>query len=123
MLTESPDSQIAKDPQRRRTQDLQGGWAALALVTDLLLEPLAMGLHKGPTSQDHSIGKVTNLAAQPFLEREFALLLVNDRLGLWPGQRPAVMSCCQARRAKTDACDTLRRVAPGWWPSADPEWS
>ena len=46
-----------------------------------------MGLHKGLTSQDHSIAKVTNLAAQPFLEREFALFLINNRLGFGEVER------------------------------------
>src|ERR1700722_17871037 len=81
LLSESADAQIAEDPQRHWTEDLQGGRTALALVTDLLLQPLAMELDKVLTSQDHSITKVTNSAAQPFLGREFALFLVNDRLG------------------------------------------
>src|ERR1700744_3860591 len=37
-----------------------------------------MRFDKVPTSQDDSIA---NLAAQPFLEREFALLLLNNCLG------------------------------------------
>src|ERR1700730_6206375 len=41
-----------------------------------------MSVHKGATSQDDSIAKVANFAAQLLWEREFALLLVNDLLSL-----------------------------------------
>ena len=51
-----------------------------------------MRFHKGVTSQDHSITKVANFAAQPFLEREFALLLINNLLGLSPIKGRRVMS-------------------------------
>src|SRR5271156_6096081 len=40
-----------------------------------------MGLDKLATSQDDSISEITNLAAQPFLEREFALFLLDNCLG------------------------------------------
>src|ERR1700693_3889277 len=41
-----------------------------------------MRCHKGATSQDDSIAKVADFAAQLFLEREFAFLLLNDLLSL-----------------------------------------
>ena len=41
-----------------------------------------MRFHKGATSQDDSIAKIADFAAQLFLEREFAFLLLNDLLSL-----------------------------------------
>src|ERR1700722_14255908 len=41
-----------------------------------------MRCHKDATSQDDSIAKVADFAAQLFLEREFAFLLLNDLLSL-----------------------------------------
>ena len=39
-----------------------------------------MRFHKGVASQDDAVAKVSNSAAQPLLEREFALLQLNDLL-------------------------------------------
>ena len=72
-----------------------------------------MGLDKLPTSQDHSIGKVTDLAAQPFLEREFALLLVNDRFGFGPVKcRWVVLApkCAAKEQMLAILCGDLLRV-------------
>ena len=41
-----------------------------------------MRFHKAAASKDDSVAKVANSAAQPFLEREFAVLLLNDLLSL-----------------------------------------
>jgi hypothetical protein len=41
-----------------------------------------MRFDKGATSQDNSVAKVADFAAQSFLEREFAFFLLNDLLNL-----------------------------------------
>jgi hypothetical protein len=61
-LIEGPDAQFAKNPERPWTQDFQGDGDALALVAELLLQPLAMKFHKGAAAQDDSVAQVTNLA-------------------------------------------------------------
>src|SRR5271155_3070344 len=71
-----------------------------------------MGLHEVLTSQDHSIAKVTNLAAQPFLEREFALFLLNDRFGFGLVKRWRVVLAAsrtlQKQMLAILCCDLLR---------------
>ena len=41
-----------------------------------------MRFDKGATSQDDSVAKIADFAAQSFLEREFAFFLLNDLLNL-----------------------------------------
>jgi hypothetical protein len=60
---EFPDSQIAKDPERGRSEDLQGGRATFALVADLLFQPLALRFHKGVATQDDSVAEIADSAA------------------------------------------------------------
>ena len=45
-----------------------------------------MRFHKGTASQDDPVAKVANSAAQSFRERELAVLLLNDLLGLGQGK-------------------------------------
>ena len=66
-----------------------------------------MRFHKGATSQDDSVAKVANSAAQPFLEREFALFLLDDLLGLGRFKCRRVVLGGSSAPAKTGACDTL----------------
>src|SRR5262249_51955806 len=57
-----------------------------------------VGFNKGLTSQDHTVSEVTNPAAQPFGQREFAVLSVNHSLScgqvegrklIWNSNSPA----------------------------------
>jgi|GEM_PF-5458069 len=69
-----------------------------------------MRFHKAAASKDDSVAKVANSAAQPFLEREFAVLLLNDLLSLGQSKCRRVVFAGGSAPQKTGACDTLCQV-------------
>jgi hypothetical protein len=56
-----------------------------------------MIFHKTAAPQNHSIGKVTYLAAQLFLNREFSLFLLHHLLGLGQIKGRGVYFCSLGR--------------------------